>query len=162
MLKLAASTTTRKKRETRLKGDKRSACTNPVVNKEAQQLQQDSSLMLPRFSTQMSESCCAGGRVALTAPQQAASAHKEIRIYAKCVLGEEMKRGDRDQHSKIGPVNNDEYVAGNADARHGVGEETKRARLRGAVEQRVRESGKRAAALAHHKLREIEPQIGSC
>jgi hypothetical protein len=47
--RLATSTIPRKRRETRLKGDKRRACTNSVFDKEARQLQRDSSLILPHF-----------------------------------------------------------------------------------------------------------------
>jgi hypothetical protein len=32
-------------------------------------------------------------------------------MYAKCISGEEMKRGGKEQHSKIGRVNNGENVA---------------------------------------------------
>jgi hypothetical protein len=32
-------------------------------------------------------------------------------MYAKCISGEEMKRGGKEQHSKIGRVNNGEDVA---------------------------------------------------
>jgi hypothetical protein len=79
-------------------------------------------------------------------------------MHAKCVSGEEMKRGGKEQHSKIGPVNNGEDVATNAVA-GGRGDETgKIARCHG--KRRVRKSG-RAAASAHTQ-REMEPQMGSC
>jgi hypothetical protein len=32
-------------------------------------------------------------------------------MYGKCVSGEEWKKGGKEQHSKIGPVNNGEDVA---------------------------------------------------
>ena len=35
-------------------------------------------------------------------------------MYGKRVSGEEMKRGGKEQHSKIGPVNKGEDAAGNA------------------------------------------------
>jgi ABC-type sugar transport system ATPase subunit len=97
----------------------------------------------------MSESCCAWGRVAPTAPNccdlDRSKRHrhkKEIRMYAKCVSGEEMKRGGKEQHSKIGPVNNGQDVTRNAVA-GGRGDETGTiARCHG---KRVRKSGKRAA-----------------
>ena len=54
---------------------------------------------------------------------------------AKCVSGEAMKRGGKEQHSKIGPVNNGEDVA-----ECGWGGETNRARMCAVAELRVRES----------------------
>ena len=54
-----------------------------------------------------------------------------------------MKRGGKEQHSKIGPVNNGEDVVSQwQETRLRVGEETKRARLHAVVELRVRESAR--------------------
>ncbi len=83
-------------------------------------------------------------------------------MYAKCVSGEEWKRGGKEQHSKIRPVNHGEDVADVAEAWLcvGRGDETDtNARCGGAAG--AQERGKRAADLALHTRREIEPQMGS-
>jgi hypothetical protein len=78
-------------------------------------------------------------------------------MYAKCVSGEEMKRGGTEQHSKIGTVNNGEDVAEGGCVLVG---ETNRARMRAAVASRgcAREHGEESCGLGSHTQREIEPK----